>query len=953
MQSRRGRWWWAALGVGIGTLGCGGASESENPTEFRTLTTGPGALKILRGDDVYLDASLLAWGPNWSWAGVEAAPPPPDDSMRSAAPSAGGLRKATIKFNTGATVAVEAEVQPAGATVLEAKFRLESDQDTALTGIVLALRPTFAGSVAADDQAPVKLPVAIHDFGANVETLRLTDEDGANTTVRIDPGARVSADGTIRIFLAGESLKAKTPLNRTIRIELPRRVALGTAGSSVDAGTDGWFPLPITPTATGTDELSLADWLDAPAGKHGRVKSDGAHLTVNGKRTRLWGINLCYSDCAPPKELAIKRAEFYARNGINAVRLHKYADGPGWAGIQAPGSYVEFDREAVDRMDFFVAELKKRGIYVKLSPTFIVALGPDDVRTVPYLREFGEVPKPGERLRTMHGSIYLSREIQDLQIEQTRRILQHRNPYTGLTYAQDPAVAIVEMYNEDSALFFGTMERLQKVPTLRQRASAAFSAWLRRKYGTEAKLKEAWGNEALNSFTAEGFTGESLTGGTIVPAGNPWFFDPDQLSGSQKFRAVRLRDTMRFLYETQNEFYDRFLAAIRQAGYAGEVLTSNWIAGRAYSHFYNLHSDARVGMIDRHNYFGGRDGDLIADGSMLQKPGMGMLSTGMNQVSNRPFSLSEWIHVFPNEWGAEGPAILGAYGMGLQGWDVSFIFQNRDNGEWSDRIGRDQWDATAPQVMGLFPAVSRQVLRGDVRESELVIPRYVTVDDLLRGDLGFDDQGDATGDIKTSGSRTVPIESLAVGRSVVEFTQTARATPTFNVDQFLRDGALVSSTGQLAWTAGRNRKDGWFRIDTPGTQAVVGFTPEQDVALSDVTIRPRSRFAAIYVTAPERDGKLAESRRWLVTALARARNTGMEIDGPVLLSQGKAPILLEPVRTTLTLKRPGAAVHILDANGRRTGRRVPVENGVAHLDTGRDGSPWYLVTYGEGPAETR
>ena len=31
------------------------------------------------------------------------------------------------------------------------------------------------------------------------------------------------------------------------------------------------------------------------------------------------------------------------------------------------------------------------------------------------------------------------------------------------------------------------------------------------------------------------------------------------------------------------------------------------------------------------------------------------------------FTLSEWAHVLPNEWQAEGPAIIGAYGLGLQG----------------------------------------------------------------------------------------------------------------------------------------------------------------------------------------------------------------------------------------------------------------------------------------------
>ena len=72
---------------------------------------------------------------------------------------------------------------------------------------------------------------------------------------------------------------------------------------------------------------------------------------------------------------------------------------------------------------------------------------------------------------------------------------------------------------------------------------------------------------------------------------------------------------------------------------------------------------------------------------MLHSAGSGTLSVGLQQCSDRPFMLSEWIHVFPNEWGVEGPALLGAYGCGLQGWDVSYLFQNRDSGGFSDRIG--------------------------------------------------------------------------------------------------------------------------------------------------------------------------------------------------------------------------------------------------------------------------
>jgi hypothetical protein len=658
----------------------------------------------------------------------------------------------------------------------------------------------------------------------------------------------------------------------------------------------------------------------------------------------LWGLNVCYSSCAPDEPLADRRARFYAKYGINTVRLHKYADGAGWAGIQSEGSFLEFDPAALDRMDYFVAQLKQRGIYVLLSSTFGVKLGPDDRRYVPYMDEFGS-GRP--RVSTGHGSVYLSRELQDMQIRQVVQLLEHRNPYTGLTYAEDPAVAVVELFNEDSALFFGTLSQLQKVPTLRRRASEQFSNWLQARYATREALIDAWGQAALNSFANEGLTGESWDQRSIVPAGNPWFYDPDQLSGSQAVKRQRLLDTMLFLYEIQNDFYARYVEAIRDTGYDGEILASNWQAGRALSHYYNLHSDSLVGMIDRHNYFGGGRDAKIDNVSMLRVPGSGLLSAGMQQVAGRPFMLSEWIHVSPNEWGVEGPAIMGAYGMGLQGWDVSYMFQNRDTGGFAAQIAQDRWEVTAPHVLGIFPAVARQVLRGDVAEAEMTAPRFVHVPSLHAGQLGFEDRVVQQHDVKTFDSDRVPAETLAVARTVVEFADRHRPTPQFDIDPFRQAEALVSATGQLRWRPGQTRLDGAITIDTPATKAVVGFAANQSFELGEVTITPANRFGAIYVTVQERDGTIADSTKLLIVAIARARNTGMKVYRDVrLLDRGTSPVVMEPVKARMSFTRPGTpTVHVLDHDGCRTGTTLEVRNGVFEIDGARDKTCYYLVEY--------
>jgi len=718
-------------------------------------------------------------------------------------------------------------------------------------------------------------------------------------------------------------------------------------GGQIEAS---WYP--FTPTNDPSPgEIGMQAWLDKPAGRHGRITRKQDQLTYQGRPIKLWGINLCYSTCAPDKKLAEKRAVFYAKYGVNSVRLHKYADGPGWAGIQSQDSFTEFDPEGLDRMDYQIAQFKQQGIYVLLSPIFgSQKLGSGDRKYVSYLDEFGSMDGNKRRVTTPHSAVQYALELQDIQILQMVNLLKHKNPYTGLTYAEDPAIAFIEIVNEQSILFYTSMNPLKASVTLRGQVARRFSAWLRKRYSSHKGLVTAWGAKALDSFKDEGLVSEAehLDRHNILPLGNPWYWDPAQLDGSQAYRKRRLLDSLGFLYEQQCAFYDRYVQAVRVVGYEGEVLGSNWQAGQALSHYYNLHSDYRVGTIDRHNYVGGGRKEKFNNASMLRGPGSGMLSAGMQQVTDRPFMLSEWIHVYPNEWGVEGPAIIGAYGMGLQGWDVSYMFQNRDQGGFSERIGRDQWDVTAPQIWGVFPAITRQVLRGDVTESRINAARKVHLNSMAEGRLGFQDQVVQQHDVKSFDSKQVPAESLAVARTVVEFTDTWQDTPTFDLDPYQRAGALHASTEQLRWYPGEAKHDGYFVMDTAATKAVVGFAENQSQPLGEVELTLQCPFAALYVTALGQDEDISNAKKLLVVALARARNTGMKLNDAEdkVLEKGAGPVLMEPVRARIKLARSGApTVHVLDHDGRRTGRTLEVRDKGFTLEGAKDRTPYYLVTY--------
>jgi len=119
-----------------------------------------------------------------------------------------------------------------------------------------------------------------------------------------------------------------------------------------------------------------------------------------------------------------------------------------------------------------------------------------------------------------------------------------------------------------------------------------------------------------------------------------------------------------------------------------------------------------------------------------------------------------------------------------------------------------------------------------------------------------------------------------------------------------------------------------------------------------VTIEPRSRYSAIYVTALEPDKTIETSRELLVVALARARNTGMKFSpaGDKMLSPGAGPFLMEPVKARIALHRTGEfKVFLLDHDGRLTGSRIEWENGGFTLDGARDKTPYYVVQLGAKP----
>ena len=212
--------------------------------------------------------------------------------------------------------------------------------------------------------------------------------------------------------------------------------------SYIVAGKD-WLPLEFNGNTIAGSALDFSTYLDAPAGKYGPVivTKDGhfAFRDAPEKRIRFFGPNLIDSAVYIDKALADDFVTKATRLGYNTVRFHHFENA-----LLAPGAAdsLTFDPKALDEFDYLFAELKKHGIYLCLDLYASRATRPgDNIKEIPG-RRF-------ERPFVMKWLVPISESAMDNWKEFARRLLTHRNPYTGLTYAEDPALYSLNLVNEN------------------------------------------------------------------------------------------------------------------------------------------------------------------------------------------------------------------------------------------------------------------------------------------------------------------------------------------------------------------------------------------------------------------------------------------------------------------------------------------------------------------------
>ena len=288
-------------------------------------------------------------------------------------------------------------------------------------------------------------------------------------------------------------------------------VTLRAAGNAPPFEPAALFPftLPWNDVSPGLTNLSA--WLEKPAGKSGFIVAKEGHLRAGDRRIRFLGVNLCFDACFPKHEEADQIAPRMARFGINCVRFHHMDTSA------APRGLLKDDRRTIDpaqldRLDYLVSRLKANGIYSDLN----LHVG----------RNFPGLPT-ADGLSFDKGLDHFVPQMIESQREYARDLLAHVNPYTGKRYADEPAVALIEISNEDGLIREWLWGNLDALPPIYERELARqWNDWLKARYADAAALRAEW-NAADRPLSAA----ELLSNGDFVNGADRWILE--QHSGAQ------------------------------------------------------------------------------------------------------------------------------------------------------------------------------------------------------------------------------------------------------------------------------------------------------------------------------------------------------------------------------------------------------------------------------------
>ncbi len=679
-------------------------------------------------------------------------------------------------------------------------------------------------------------------------------------------------------------------------------------------GRNGWKQYQMTtPEILPGSALDLSGQVEAPAGKSGRLTiSEEGELVFEdapGQPVRMLGFNdakglfEAESD-ALFRERAGRFARAARRQGYRLFRVHSLLDR--WL---CHGSKTDqtINPLYLDRWDYLISELKKEGIYLHLV-IFSFHL---------YQKSGIDVYKDRNRHKLM---MYLEGEWEMNHFRYAvNTLFNHVNPYTGLAWKDEPAIAWVEYYNEQAmGLLKGQMRNLLRTDSeVRERLLMFWRAWLAKKYGKPMPDAE-------------------------IPL----------TAGAENERSAN--DFALFWMERAEAVAKRCGEIIRRTGYRG--LVTNYSASKNLGHSAARWTCAQV--VDGHAYFNHpthwmQRGSVVGANSSIEENTGYWKEANSTKLVGRPFLVGEYNHCFWNPFRYESGMVFGAYSA-LQGYGALEIHA------LPILLNETKMERISCFSVGNSPLLrASQFLtaclfqRGDVKTSPHLLSVMVPNEFLMRDShaekavsasqaslallagygLLFPERAAAQGTLAhPKADLVIPISGSAEIQTQDWFSNLAESgSGSFSLPHIVKEmkrkgilspqnisdpekGIFQSDTEELILRSGEKR----MSILTPRTEAVC-MTAGGVADLNTFSVRRNSADSCIAFCSV--DGMpLSQSRRIVILYLTEEANSGMTLaaNRATLLSIGSAPALARTGILELTIRRQGSwKLHALGINGSR------------------------------------
>lgn len=649
---------------------------------------------------------------------------------------------------------------------------------------------------------------------------------------------------------------------------------------------------------------------DAPAGKDGFIRVQNEHfIKPDGTRIRFWGVHLTDwspgSVLLPPKEDIPMWASTLSRFGVNIVRLH-------FLDLNAPRGIIasdrddtqHFDRGQLDRLDFLVSELKKRGIYVDLN------------LNVGRSYKAGDAVKDWDKIRWSKGITLFDPRLIELQKQYAHDILTHVNAYTGLEFRRDPVVALVEITNENGiGVGFHYPSRYYE-----QEITSLYNEWLTKNLSPDD----------LRAICAS----LSLPQGGEVPL----------LTSTEVKQAPadRYRAEVRFFIDLQKSYFAQMSSFLKDDLHVESPIIGTADHNHHGSPYPLLLSLSPTDVMDGHVYWEHPQvsGEAVNSPMVNDPEHSTVVQLSRTATAGKPYTVSETNHPFPNDYLSEGSPILAAY-ADFQNWDavIAYTFEPKRSQNAPAYIG-DPFDISLDPVrMTEFATGALVFLQHTAAPAQKRVTRNYSLDQVIAsGRLPHSDWPYFTPGFPLR----LPLEhEVRIG--------SLDGSGENNWPAQNNNGAITSDTGQLTWYTQPAGK-GVVAVDTDQAESLIGFLKDNPRSDSHLSVQLRNEFAALVLCSLD-GAAIAHAKRMLLTASSRVVNTDMQwrpADRRVV-QQGGAPTLIEPVTGTLTFKDLADAQSIklqpLDGSGLAMGDPIRAIRSGSEWDVsiGVPATTWYLV----------